>query len=713
MRLPLFLVPALLLVAACQPVKKESTADRLVYPVTKKVGQVDTYHGQEIADPYRWLEDIDSADTTAWIKAQNDVTEAYLAKIPGRDRIAARATEIWNFNRWGVPSREGKQWFWFKNDGLQNQAVLYVGDKPESEGRVLLDPNSLSTDGTIALKDTAFSADGKYMAYGLSSGGSDWEEWRVLDVAKGQPTEDVLKWVKFSEVDWSRDGKGFWYSRYDEPQGENALKAKNEFQKLYYHRIGKPQSDDELVYERKDQPDYSFAADASEDGRYLIVSVGQGTERKNLVLYRDLKAKGKNAALKELISEWTAEYEFIGNVGSKFYFRTDDDAPRGRIVAIDVTKPARKNWKTVVEQSDDSLQSADLVGGQLVLNYLHDASSRLRRFGLDGKSKGDITLPGLGTVASFEGRPGDKQAFYSFASYTTPTSIYRYDIAKGKSTLLRAPTMAFDPSQYETRQVLYTSKDGTRVPMFITGKKNLVLDGSNPTILWGYGGFRIPQVPTYSPAVATWLDQGGVFAVANLRGGGEYGREWHEAGMKLKKQNVFDDYIAAAEYLIAEKYTSPQRLAIRGGSNGGLLVAAAELQRPDLFAAAVPAVGVLDMLRFREFTIGKAWESDYGSVLNAEEFTALRAYSPLHNIKPGVEYPATLITTGDHDDRVFPAHSFKFAAALQAANPKGKPHLIRVDVRAGHGQGKPTAKQIAETADVYAFILNAFGLAKP
>ncbi len=713
MRLPLVLVPALLLVAACQPVKKESTADRLVYPVSKKVAQVDTYHGQEIADPYRWLEDLDSADTSAWIKAQNEVTTKYLEKIPVRERIAARATEIWNFNRWGVPVREGKQWFWFKNDGLQNQSLLYVGDKPESEGRVLLDPNSLSTDGTIALKDTAFSADGKYMAYGLSSGGSDWEEWRVLDVAKGEPTEDVLKWVKFSAVDWSRDGKGFWYSRYDEPQGENALKAKNEFQKLFYHKLGTPQSDDQLVYERKDKPDYSFAADASEDGRYLIVSVGQGTERKNLVLYRDLKAKGKAAALKELISDWTAEYEFIGNVGSKFYFSTDDDAPRGRVIAIDVTKPARKNWKTVVEQSDDSLQSAHLVGGQLVLNYLHDASSRLRRYGLDGKSKGEIELPGIGMVATFKGRPGDKQAFYSFASYTTPTSIYRYDIAKGKSSVLRTPTMAFDPSLYETRQVFYTSKDGTRVPMFITGKKDLVLDGSNPTILYGYGGFRISQVPTFSPAVATWLDQGGVYAVANLRGGGEYGREWHDAGMKLKKQNVFDDYIAAAEYLIGEKYTSPQRLAIRGGSNGGLLVAAAELQRPDLFAAAVPAVGVLDMLRFREFTIGKAWESDFGSVLNADEFAALRAYSPLHNIKPGVAYPATLITTGDHDDRVFPAHSFKFAAALQAANPKGKPHLIRIDVRAGHGQGKPTAKQIAETADVYAFILNAFGLAKP
>lgn len=713
MRLPLILIPALLLATACQPVKKESSVERVVYPVTKKVGQVDTYHGVEIADPYRWLEDIDSDETAAWIKAQNDVTSDYLARIPGRDRIAARATEIWNFNRWGVPSREGKQWFWFKNDGLQNQSVLYVGDKPESEGRVLLDPNSLSTDGTIALKDTAFSADGKYMAYGLSSGGSDWEEWRVLDVAKGKPTEDVLKWVKFSEVDWSRDGKGFWYSRYDEPQGENALKARNEFQKLYYHKLGTPQSEDTLVYERKDQPDYSFAADATEDGRYLLVLVGQGTERKNLVLYRDLKAKGKNAAIKELIGEWKAEYDYIGNVGTKFYFRTDDDAPRGRVIAIDLAKPARKNWKTVVEQSDDSLQSADLVGGQLVLNYLHDASSRLRRFGLDGKPKGEIALPGIGTVAAFEGRPGDKQAFYSFASYTTPTSIYRYDVTKGQSTLLHAPTMAFDPSLYETRQVFYTSKDGTRVPMFVVGKKDLVLDGNNPTILYGYGGFRIPQVPTFSASIATWLDQGGVFAVANLRGGGEYGREWHEAGIKTRKQNVFDDFIAAAEYLIAEKYTSPQRLAIRGGSNGGLLVAAAELQRPELFAAAVPAVGVLDMLRFREFTIGKAWESDYGSVLNADEFAAIRAYSPLHNIKPGVAYPATLITTGDHDDRVFPAHSFKFAAAMQAANPKGKPQLIRIDVRAGHGQGKPTAKQIAETADVYSFILNAFGLAKP
>ncbi|TDR43130.1 prolyl oligopeptidase [Tahibacter aquaticus] len=711
MRLPLILFPALLVLAACQPVKKE-TVPSLTYPASKKVSQVDTYHDQQIADPYRWLEDIDSADTAAWVKAQNDVTTAYLARIPGRERIAARLTEIWNFNRWSAPSREGKQWFWSKNDGLQNQAVLYAGDKPDSDGRVLLDPNSLSTDGTVALKDTAFSADGKYMAYGLSSGGSDWEEWRVLDVASGKPTEDVLKWVKFSAVDWSRDGKGFWYSRYDEPQGENVLKAKNEYQKLYFHKRGTPQSEDVLVYERKDQPDWSFGADATDDGRYLVVSVSRGTEQKNLVLYRDLKAKGKAAEFKELIGQWKAEYDFVGNVGSKFYFRTDDAAPRGRLIAIDVAKPAEKNWKTIVEQSDDSLLKANMAGGQLVLNYLHDASSRLRRFDMNGKAKGDIALPGLGTVPSIQSRAGDKLLHYTFTSYTTPTAVYSYDIGKNKGALLHAPTTAFDANQYETRQVFYTSKDGTRVPMFITGKKELNLDGNNPTILYGYGGFKISQVPGFKPSIATWLDQGGVFAVANLRGGGEYGREWHEAGTKLNKQNVFDDFIAAAEYLVQEKYTSPQRLAIQGGSNGGLLVAAVELQRPDLFAAAVPAVGVLDMLRFREFTIGKAWESDYGSVLDVQEFAALRAYSPLHNVKSGVAYPATLITTGDHDDRVFPAHSFKFAAAMQAANPKGKPQLIRIDVRAGHGAGKPTGKQIAEAADVYAFILNAFGMAQ-
>ncbi|UXI67205.1 prolyl oligopeptidase family serine peptidase [Tahibacter amnicola] len=704
----LFALPMLAALVACQPTRPTKPVGALTYPVSRTVEQVDVYHGESIADPYRWLEDIDAAETASWVEAQNKVTFGYLEKIPGRAEIAERLTQIWNYARWTPPFREGKRWFYYKNDGLQNQSVLYVTDKPEVEGQVLLDPNTLSTDGTVALKDTAFSSDGRYMAYGLSSGGSDWEEWRVLDTTTGKPTDDVLRWVKFSTVDWSKDGKGFWYSRYDEPKGENALKAKNEFHKLYFHQLGTPQEKDTLVYERKDQPDWSFEADVTEDGRYLVINVSRGTENKNLVLYRDLQ--DRSGKIRELISNWEAEYDLVGNKGTTFYFRTDQAAPRNRLVAINLEKPQPRHWKTLVAESKDTLQSAHLVAGQFVLRYLADAHSRLLRYGLDGKAKDEINLPGLGTAGAFTGKPDDKISFYSYTSYTTPSAIYRYDFASGRSTVVRSPQTAFDSSAYETTQVFYTSKDGTRVPMFITARKGVALDGTNPTILYGYGGFNIPQVPAFSASVAGWLDLGGVYAVANLRGGGEYGRQWHEAGTKLQKQNVFDDFIAAAEYLIANNYTSPKRLAIRGGSNGGLLVAAVELQRPELFAAAIPAVGVLDMLRFREFTIGKAWESDYGSVLNPNEFLAIRAYSPLHNIKPGMTYPPTLITTGDHDDRVFPAHSFKFAAAMQAANPDANPFLIRIDVRAGHGQGKPTSKLIAEAADIYAFILKSFGM---
>ncbi|MDC8011601.1 prolyl oligopeptidase family serine peptidase [Tahibacter soli] len=705
-------LPVVFALAACQPAVKpdKPAAAALAYPASRTVDQVDTYHGVQVADPYRWLEDIDSADTKAWIEAQNKVTFDYLGQIPGRERIAARLTEIWNFARWGAPFREGKQWFWFKNNGLQNQSVLYVADRPDSDGRVLLDPNTLSADGTVALKSVEFSADGRWMAYGLSSGGSDWEEWHVLDVASGKPTDDVVKWVKFAGVAWSRDGKGFWYGRYAEPAGENALKAKNEFQKLYWHKLGTPQSADVLVHEQRDQPDWMFSPQVTEDGRYLVVSVARSTEDKNLVLYRDLR--NPKSKLRELVGEWRNDYGFLGNVGTKFYFRSDDGASNYRVIAIDVARPDRKHWKTIVPESEHLLQSAKLVGGQVVVSTLENAHTAMRRYTLDGKPKGEVALPGLGSASTITGHASDKVGFYLYTSYTEPTSIYQYDFDTDKSTLLHAPTLAFDGSQYETVQVFYRSKDGTRVPMFITRKKGLALDGANPTILYGYGGFNVPMTPQFSASVAGWLDLGGVYAVANLRGGSEYGNAWHEGGMKLNKQNVFDDFIAAAEYLIAEKYTTPQRLAIRGGSNGGLLVGAVELQRPDLFAAAVPAVGVLDMLRFREFTIGKAWESDFGSVLDAAEFKAIHAYSPLHNVKRGVNYPATLITTGDHDDRVFPAHSFKFAAAMQAANPTGKPQLIRIDVRAGHGQGKPTTKQIAETADVYAFILKAFGLAQ-
>ena len=714
----------------------------LAYPAAKKDAQTDTYHGVAVADPYRWLENLDSRDTRAWIDAENKLTSGYLDAIPGRDRIRQRLAELWNYERYSAPQEYGERWFYTRNDGLQNQAALYVADALDAAPRLLLDPNALSKDGTVALKQWSVSDDGKYVAYGLSSGGSDWEEWHVLDVDTGKPTGDVLKWVKFSNASWRRDGTGFFYSRYDEPAG-NSLKAANQFQKLYFHRLGEDQDDDFLVYENPAQPDWRFQGEVSDDGRWLVISVNRSTEPKNLVLYRDLSkayrqkgekkkvstanAPGPNVRnmqgkkvkthsvitpVETLIGDWNAAYEFLGNTKSTLYFLTDADAPRYRIVAIDVDRPDKADWKELVAQAKDTLQSVRIVNRSLVATYMQDAHSVVRLFDLKGKPIGEIALPGLGTASGFSGRPRDQAAFYSFSGFTTPAAIYRYDLSASSGGVWRAPKTAFDAAKYETRQVFYASRDGTRVPMFVTAKKNLALDGGNPTILYGYGGFNIPIQPTYSAAVAAWLDLGGIYAVANLRGGGEYGRDWHEAGIKANKQNVFDDFVAAAEYLIAQKYTSPAKLAIRGGSNGGLLVAAAELQRPDLFAAAIPQVGVLDMLRFRDFTIGKAWESDYGSVDNGDDFKALHAYSPLHNVKAGADYPATLILTGDHDDRVFPAHSFKFAAAMQAANPQGRPKLIRIETRAGHGQGKPTTMQIDEAADVYAFILKAMNLAR-
>lgn len=712
------------------------------YPEAKKGTQVDTYHRVQVADPYRWLENLDSRDTRAWIDAENKLTSVWLDSIRGRDRIRQRLIELWNYERTSAPQKYGERWFYTRNDGLQNQAALYVADALDAPPRLLLDPNALSKDGTIALKQWSVSDDGKYVAYGLSSGGSDWEEWHVLDVDAGKPTNDVLKWVKFSNASWRRDGTGFFYSRYDEPKAD-ALKAANKFQKLYFHRLGEDQDDDLLIYENRDQPDWRFQGEVSDDGRWLVIGVNRSTEPKNLVLYRDLakpwrqkgekkkvahasapgpnvrnmqgkkiKTESQVTPTETLIGTWDAAYEFLGSSKSTLYFLTDADAPRYRIVAIDVDHPDKANWKELVAQARDTLQSARIVNRSLVATYMQDAHSAVRTFDLKGKSLGEIALPGLGTASGFSGRPRDQAAFYTFSSFTVPPAVYRYDLSAAGGGVWRAPKTAFDPAKYETKQAFYTSRDGTRVPLFVTAKKGLKLDGTNPTILYGYGGFNIPIQPNYSAAVAAWLDLGGVYAVANLRGGGEYGRDWHEAGIKTHKQNVFDDFIAAAEYLIAQKYTSPSKLAIRGGSNGGLLVAAAELQRPDLFAAAIPQVGVLDMLRFRDFTIGKAWESDYGSVDNADEFKALYAYSPLHNVKPGSDYPATLILTGDHDDRVFPAHSFKFAAAMQAANPQGKPKLIRIETRAGHGQGKPTTMQIDEVADVYAFILEAMDLAR-
>jgi prolyl oligopeptidase len=720
MRISLLLPAALATVlAACQspparhdqkPAAAAVATAESGYPKAKTGTQVDDYHGTKIADPYRWLEDVDASDTRAWIEAEDKLTFAQLAQIPGRDRIREKLSAVWNYEKFSPPEKYGDRYFYTRNDGLQNQSVLYVADSLDAAPRVLLDPNKLSTDGTVALKSFVISDDGKHIAYGLSSGGSDWEEWHVLDIDNARNTDDVLKWVKFSGASWRRDGTGFFYSRYDEPKAD-ALKAANKFQKLYFHRLGSKQSDDLLIYERKDQPDWMFGGSVTDDGRYLVVSVSRSTEPKNLVLYRDLSKKNAESTVETLIGEWDASYQFLGNTKDKFYFLTDNDAPRYRIIEVDLKHPDKAHWKELVKQSGDTLQNVSVVNHLFVAEYMKDAHSAVKLFDEKGKSAGAIELPGLGTAGGFSGRTRDKETFYTFSSFTTPPSIYRFDLTTKENSLFKAPKVAFDASPYETKQVFYTSKDGTRVPMFITAKKGIAMDGSNPTILYGYGGFNIPIQPTFSPSVAGWLELGGVYAVATLRGGGEYGREWHEAGIKTHKQNVFDDFIGAAQYLIAQKYTSPKTLAIRGASNGGLLVAATELQRPDLFAAAIPQVGVLDMLRFRDFTIGRAWESDYGSVENADEFAALRAYSPLHNVKSGVDYPSTLIITGDHDDRVFPAHSFKFAATLQAADPHGKPILIRIETRAGHGQGKPTSMQIDELTDVYAFILNAFGMA--
>ncbi|MFQ3580576.1 S9 family peptidase [Chloracidobacterium validum] len=676
----------------------------LTYPPSKKVEQVDDYHGVNVADPYRWLEDADSPDTKAWIEAQNKVTFGFLEGIPERARIRERLTQLWNYEKFGVPFQEGGKYFFTRNDGLQNQSVLYVGNNPDgSAARVLLDPNRLSSDGTVALTGYAVSDDGKWLAYGLATAGSDWNEWRVRNVETAEDLPDRIQWVKFSGASWTKDSKGFFYSRYDEPKEGNLLQSTNYYQKLYYHRIGTPQSEDQLVYERKDHKEWGFGGYVTDDGRYLGIAVTMGTSPKNLIFYKDLT--NPEAQVVELIPDFIADFTPVGNDGTMFYFRTDWEAPRGRLIAIDITRPEPANWREIIPQTDNKLEGVRFVGGQFIGLYLADAKTQVRVFDRDGKPVREVELPGIGTAAGFGGKPDATETFYAFTSFAQPTSIYRYDLATGKSTLVKQPKVAFDPDDYEARQVFYKSKDGTRVPMFIAHRRGLKRDGKRPTLLYGYGGFNISLTPAFSPARIAWLEMGGVLAIPNLRGGGEYGEAWHQAGTKLNKQNVFDDFIAAAEWLIREKYTSPAKLAIQGGSNGGLLVGACMTQRPELFGAALPAVGVMDMLRFNKFTIGWAWESDYGSPQNPEEFKALYAYSPLHNLKPGTRYPATLVTTADHDDRVVPAHSFKFAAALQAAHKGDAPVLIRIETKAGHGAGKPTAKLIEEAADIWAFLV--------
>jgi prolyl oligopeptidase len=679
----------------------------LKYPETQQVNQIDIYHGVEVADPYRWLEDPDSPETKAWVEAQNQVTFSYLSQIPQREEIKARLTQVWDYAKYGIPFKRGDRYFYYKNDGLQNQSVLYVLNSLDDEPRVLIDPNLLSEDGTVSLSGVAISKDGNLMAYALSYSGSDWKEWHVRNIETGEDLPDHIKWSKFSGASWTHDHQGFFYSRYDEPNEQTKHEDVNYYQKLFYHKIGTDQSQDILVYHRPDQKEWGFSGVVSEDGQYLIISVWLGTAPKNLLFYKDLT--DPSAEVVELISEFKAQYSFIDNDGSVFWFETDLDAPRGRAIAIDISNG---NQTEIIPERAETLQGVSVLNHQFVASYLKDAHSQIKIFNLNGSWVRDITLPGLGSAGGFDGDRADTETFYSFTSFTTPTTIYRYNMLTGESSVFRQPQVDFNPGEYESQQVFYHSKDGTRVPMFITHKKGIKLNGTQPTYLYGYGGFNISLTPSFSVSQLVWMEYGGILAIPNLRGGGEYGEEWHQAGTKLNKQNVFDDFIAAAEWLIANQYTCREKLAIGGGSNGGLLVAACLTQRPDLFAAVLPAVGVLDMLRFHKFTIGWAWCSDYGSPENPAEFQALYAYSPLHNLNPGTHYPATLITTADHDDRVVPAHSFKFAAALQATHAGEAPVLIRIETKAGHGADKPTTKIIEEVADKWAFLVRVLGMEK-
>jgi prolyl oligopeptidase len=683
----------------------------LNYPVTRTVDQQDNYHGTTIADPYRWLEDANSEETHTWVEAQNKLTQSYLSQIPRREAIKSRLTKLWNFERFSVPFKEGGRYFYSRNDGLQNQSVLYTMKTLADSPRLLLDPNTLAADGTVALAGLAVSPNGKYLAYSTAASGSDWNEIKVRDIDTGKDTEDHIKWVKFSNTAWLRDGSGFFYSRYDEPKEATKLADVNYFQKLYFHKLGTPQSADTLVYDRPDHKDWGFGAEVTEDGRYLVITASQGTERKNRLYYKDLSRKDSKVV--GLLEDFDAAYNFIDNDGPVFWFRTDSNAPKARIITIDTRKPQRGNWKEIVPESAQTLVSATIVNNELLVDYLSDAHSLVKVFDLKGKPLHDVDLPGIGSASGFGGKRADGETFYSYTSFTTPTTIYRYDLKSGKSSVYRQPKVDFDPAAFETRQEFFTSRDGTKVPMFIVSKKGLKLDGSNPTYLYGYGGFNISLTPAFSVANLAWIEMGGVYVMANLRGGGEYGEAWHAAGTKLQKQNVFDDFIGAAQYLIDHKITSPAKLSIGGGSNGGLLVGAAMTQRPDLFAAAIPQVGVMDMLRFHKFTIGWAWTSDYGSSDNADEFKALVKYSPLHNLKKGTCYPATMITTADHDDRVVPAHSFKFAATAQADQGGAAPVIIRIDTKAGHGAGKPTTKQIEEVTDRWGFLSRALKMDEP
>ncbi len=699
---------AALVAAGLFAVPAPSQERKLTYPDAKTGTVSDDYHGTAVADPYRWLEDDvrTSKEVAAWVEGENQVTEAYLKDIPQREAIRKRITDLWNYEKISAPFKVGGRYFFSKNNGLQNQSVLFTQDSLDGPARMLLDPNAWTKDGTIALSGMALTDDAKYLAFGKAAAGSDWNTWHVLDVATGQQLPDELKWVKFSGASWTNDGKGFFYSRFPEPVKDAAFQALNENQSLYYHRLGTPQGEDVLVYRTPGNPKWTVGGTVSEDGRYLVISVGDGTtSRKARVVYRDLTEP--YALPVELVPNHLNKFSFLGNDGPVFFFQTDFNAPKYQVIAVDTRNPDPKGWKTVIPEAKEPLEDANLVGNLFVCSYLQDARTAVKIFDVAGTHVRDVALPGIGTAGGFGGKRTDTETFYSFSSFATPPSVFKYDLITGKSTLLRQAQVKFDPGEYEVKQVFYPSKDGTKVPMFVAHKKGIKLDGTNPTLLYGYGGFNISLTPGFSVSRLAWMEMGGVFAVANLRGGGEYGDDWHRAGTKTKKQNVFDDFIAAAEYLVREKYTSPKKLAIQGGSNGGLLVGACMTQRPDLYGACLPAVGVMDMLRFQRFTAGRFWVDDYGSSDNADEFRALLAYSPYHTLlRNGPRaYPATMVTTADTDDRVVPGHSFKFAAALQAMHRGPNPVLIRIETKAGHGAGKPTAKVIEEVADQWSFLV--------
>ena len=686
---------------------KQETIRLKPYPQTAKGDVIDDYFGTKITDPYRWLEDDNSPETADWVNAQNEVTKHYLSQIPFRKRIRERLTDIWDYPRYSTPFKKGDYYYFFKNDGLQNQSVLYRQKTLDGDPETFLDPNTLSNDGTVALGGVFFSNDNKYMAYTISRAGSDWTEFYVMDAETGENLDDHLKWAKFSEAAWK--GNGFYYSRYDDPGATGQFSKQNQFHKVFYHTIGTLQSADKLIYEDREHPLRYINAKVTKDEEYLILSMSEGTSGNELYFQSLTQPYGK---ITLLAKGFQNNHQVVDHYNGRLLIFTDRDASNYRLISVSADKPDTTQWIDVIPETVELLENVSTGGGKLFAFYLKDASSKVLQMDYSGKLEKEIALPAIGTAIGLKGKREEKTLFYSFSSFTTPSTIYRYDVESGQSVLFRQPELKFNPDDFEIKQVFYTSKDQTRVPMFIVHKKGIKLNGKNPAFLYAYGGFNISMAPSFNTSRMVFLENGGVFALPNLRGGGEYGEEWHRAGMLEKKQNVFDDFIAAAEYLIKEKYTSSEKLAINGGSNGGLLVGAVMTQRPDLFRVALPAVGVMDMLRYHKFTIGWGWAVEYGNSDNEKDFGYLHKYSPLHNIQPGVAYPATLITTADHDDRVVPAHSFKYAATLQEANKnKGNnPILIRIESNAGHGAGKPLSKSIDEATDMWSFVFYQLGM---